>query len=121
MGKVHLPDIPRIPRPASAINRRGIADTTAARFLLDLSPCHRQEADAGNGIERAVRPEPIGHDGAEQQQPQRDGERRRPTAGSVEDPAEHDPADGTMGDVELLCGARKAAKPGGGFEGFDRI
>jgi len=26
-----------------------------------------------------------------------------------------------MGDVELLCGARKAAKPGGGFEGFDRI
>jgi hypothetical protein len=29
-------------------------------------------------------------------------------------------ADGTMGDVELLCGARKAAKPGG-FEGFDRI
>jgi hypothetical protein len=30
-------------------------------------------------------------------------------------------ADGTMGDVELLCGARKAAKPGGGFEGFDRI
>ena len=31
------------------------------------------------------------------------------------------PVDGTMGDVELLCGARKAAKPGGGFEGFDRI
>ena len=31
------------------------------------------------------------------------------------------PADGTMGDVELLCGAREAAEPGGGFEGFERV
>jgi len=31
------------------------------------------------------------------------------------------PADGTMGDVELLCGAREAAEPGGGLKRFDRV
>jgi hypothetical protein len=31
------------------------------------------------------------------------------------------PANRAVGDVELFCGAREAAEPGGGFEGFDRI
>jgi hypothetical protein len=52
--KSHVPDIPRIPRPASA-NKRGMADTTAARLLLDLSPLPPPDRPSASRIETRVR------------------------------------------------------------------
>ena len=56
----------------------------------DLLARHRQPTDIGNGFDRAVWPDPVGHDDGEQQQTDRDRERQRPTAGAVEDPSEGD-------------------------------
>ena len=39
-----------------------------AAEIEPLLPCHRQAADAGNGLDQAVGPDPIGHDDGEQQQ-----------------------------------------------------
>ena len=75
-----------MPRPRA---KRPISSASSSRWG-DLFSCRRQAADLGNGLDRAVRPDPVGHDDGEQQQPDRERERRCPTAGAVEDPAECD-------------------------------
>jgi len=68
--------------------------TTGGRSLrvegVYLLPCDRQSAEAGNGLDRMIRPDPPQHDDGKQQQPDRESERGCPTAGAVEDPAEGD-------------------------------
>ena len=49
--------------------------SASSRRWVDLLPCHRQSAEAGNSLDRAVRPDPVGHDDSEQQQTDRDRER----------------------------------------------
>ena len=48
------------------------------------------------------------------------GAQKQPGAKPILEQA-HLSADGTMGNAELRSGVRKAAEPGGGFEGFDRV
>jgi len=64
--------------------------TASSSCWSDLLARHRQPADIRNGFDRAVWPDPVGHDDGEQQQTDRDRERQRPTAGAVEDPSEGD-------------------------------
>src|SRR5271167_4216171 len=78
-------------RPELARPHRLSEDTLAycrrIRFIFveyDLLPCHRQPTDTGNGLDRAIRPYPIGHDDGEHQQTDRDREWQRPAAGAVE-------------------------------------
>ena len=75
-----------MPPPAS---KRPTSSASSSRWG-DLLPCHRQAAEVGNGLDRAVGPDPVGHDDGEQQQTDRDRERQRPAAGAVEDPGEGD-------------------------------